>query len=52
MLKKSHVFGLLAAALAVSPAAAFADQVQGSSSNTTQTSVTSIFQHQNCPTTN
>jgi len=41
MLRKAHVFGLLAAALAVAPAAALADQVQGSSSNTTQTSVTS-----------
>jgi hypothetical protein len=42
MIKKAHVLGLLAAALAIAPTAALAgDQVQGSSSNTIQTSETS-----------
>lgn len=41
MFKKAHILGLLAAGLAIAPTAAFAgDQVQGSTSNTTQTSVT------------
>lgn len=42
MLKKAHIFGVLAATLAIAPTAAFAgDQVQGSSTSTVQTSVTS-----------
>jgi hypothetical protein len=39
MLKKAHVFGLLAAALAIAPGTAFAGQLQNSDQNIEQTGV-------------